>query len=80
MDLLALTEYLVRSIVKDPEMASFRQIEDDEFITIEVLVNKDVMGSVIGKQGNIINAMRTIVQASSYANNLKKVKINVDAF
>lgn len=80
MDLLALTEYLVKSIVKDPELVSLKQFEDEEYITIEILADKDVIGSIIGKKGNIVNAIRTIVQASSYANGLKKVKVNIDSF
>lgn len=79
MDLLALTEFLVKSIIKDPEMVSIKQYEDEEYITIEILADDSVMGSIIGRQGNIVNAIRTIVQASSYANGLKKVKINIDS-
>lgn len=80
MNLLELTEFLVKSIIKDPEMVSFKQIEDDEYITIEILANEEIMGSIIGKKGNIANAIRTIVQASSYANKLKKVRINISSF
>lgn len=79
MDLLALTEFLVKSIIRDPEMVSIKQYEDEEYITIEILADASVIGSIIGKQGNIANAIRTIVQASSYANGLKKVKINIDS-
>lgn len=79
MDLLALTEFLVKSIIHDPEMVSIKQYEDEEYITIEILADASVMGSIIGRQGNIVNAIRTIVQASSYANGLKKVKINIDS-
>ena len=81
MNLVELTEFLVKSVVTDPEMVSVKQFEDDEeYITIQVLVDSNVIGSVIGKQGVIANAIRTIVQASSYANGLKKVKINIDSF
>lgn len=79
MDLLALTEFLVKSIIQDPDMVSVKQYEDDEYITIEILADASIIGSIIGKQGNIANAIRTIVQASSYANGLKKVKINIDS-
>ena len=37
-------------------------------------------GTVIGKKGHTINAIRTIVQAAAYANNLKYVKINVESY
>ena len=81
MNLVELTEFLVKSVVTDPDAVSVKQFEDDEeYITIQVLVDKDVISSVIGKQGIIANAIRTIVQASSYANGLKKVKINIDSF
>ena len=81
MNLVGLTEFFVKSVVTDPDMVSVKQFEDDEdYITIQVLVDDSVIGSVIGKQGVIANAIRTIVQASSYANGLKKVKINIDSF
>lgn len=81
MDLVALTEFLVKSIVKEPEMVSVKQFDDDEeVITIQVLVDESDMGVVIGRSGKVANAIRTIVQATSYANNLKHVKINIDSF
>ena len=81
MNLVGLTEFLVKSVVTDPDMVSVKQFDDDEeYITIQVLVNDSVIGSVIGKNGIIANSIRTIVQASAYANGLKKVKINIDSF
>ena len=81
MNLAELTEFLVKSVVTDPDMVSIKQFEDDEdYITIQVLVDDSVIGSVIGKNGIIANAIKTIVQASAYANGLKKVKINIDSF
>ena len=81
MDLVALTEYLVKSIVKEKDMVSVKKFDDDEdYITIQVLVDSSDMGAVIGKNGMNANAIRTLVQASSYINNLKKVKINIDSF
>lgn len=81
MDLVELTNFLVKSLVKDPEMVSVKQFDDEEeFITIQVLVDNDEIGAVIGKKGMIANAIRTIVQASAYANGLKKVRINIDSF
>ncbi len=81
MNLVGLTEFLVKSVVSDPDMVSVKQFDDDEeYITIQVLVNDSVIGSVIGKNGIIANSIRTIVQASAYANGLKKVKINIDSF
>jgi len=81
MSLVELTEHLIKSLVKEPDMVSVKQFDDEEeMITIQVLVNDSDMGAVIGRGGNIANAIRTIVQASAYANNMKKVKINIDSF
>lgn len=79
MNLVELTEFLVKNLVTDPESISVKQIDSDECTIIEVIVNEEDMGCVIGKSGKIANAIRTIVQASAYINNEKKVKINIDS-
>ncbi|MBP3919970.1 MAG: KH domain-containing protein [Bacilli bacterium] len=80
MSLVELTEYLVKNLVTDPERVSVKQIDDsDETILIEVIVNNDDMGLVIGKSGKIANSIRTIVQAASYVKDNKKIKINIDS-
>lgn len=80
MNLVELTEFIVKNLVTDPESVSVRQIEsEEEYTLIEVIVSNEDMGCVIGKQGKIANAIRTIIQASSYANGEKKVKINIDS-
>ena len=81
VNLVELTEYLIKSLVKDPEMVSVKKFDDDEeTITIQVLVDNDDMGAVIGKGGVTANAIRTIIQASAYINKDKRVKINIDSF
>ena len=80
MNLVELTEFLVKSLVKDADKVSVKQFEtDDDSVLIEVLVDSDSMGAVIGKGGKMANAIRTIVQASSYVNENKRVKINIDS-
>lgn len=80
MNLVELTSFLVKSVVKDSESVSIKEFASEEETIIEILVSNDEMGAVIGKKGNTINAIRTIVQASAYANNLKHVKINVESY
>jgi predicted RNA-binding protein YlqC (UPF0109 family) len=81
MDLIALTEYLVKSLVSDKDSVTVKQFEtDDDTILIQVMVDSNSIGAVIGKAGNIANAIRTIVQASSYINGNKRVRINIDSF
>jgi len=81
MNLVELTEFLVKSLVKDVDSVSVKEFEtEDESVLIQVLVNSDEIGSVIGKGGKIANSIRTIVQASSYLNDKRRVKINIDSF
>lgn len=81
MDLVGLTSYLIKSLVKDPDSVSVKEFEtEDDSVLIEVLVSEDEIGAVIGKGGKIANSIRTIVQASSYLNGNKRVKINIDSF
>lgn len=81
MDLVAFTDYLVKGLVKNPDMVSVKKFDDDEeFMTIQILVSKEDMGALIGKDGKSINAIRTLVQSSAYINNEKKIKINADSF
>ena len=81
MDLVGLTEFLVKSVAKDPDMVSVKEFENTEDnIVIQVLVSEDDIGAVIGKNGKNANAIRTIVQASSYINDKKRVRINIDSY
>ncbi len=81
MDLKEFTEYLVRSIAKEPDMVSVQQFggEDDSTI-LEIIVHEDDMGTVIGRGGKMASAIRTLVQAHAYILGLNKVKINIDSF
>lgn len=82
MNLVQLTEVIIKKLVSDPDSVSVKEFETDEdnTIQIEVLISSSDMGKVIGKNGKTINSIRTIVQASSSLEDNKKVKINVDAY
>lgn len=82
MDLVLLTESIIKKIVTDPEGVSVKEFETDEenTIQIEVLISADDMGKVIGKNGKIINSIRTVVQAASSIGENKRVRINVDSY
>ena len=82
MELVKLTETIIKKLVTNPESVSVKEFETEEenTIQIEVLISADDMGKVIGKNGKIINSIRTVVQASSSLGDNKKVKINVDSY
>ncbi len=82
MTLVELTEKIVKNIVKDEEGVSVKEFPSDNEneIIIEVLVSSSDIGRVIGKNGKVANAIRTLVQASSFLKDNKYVKINIDEF
>ncbi len=82
MKLVELTQMIVRELVSDPESVTVKEFpsEEENTIIIQVMVPSDQMGRVIGKDGKMANALRTIVQASSYVNGNKKVNINIDSY
>ena len=83
MDLVALTETIIKKLVADPESVSVKEFETEEenTIQIEVLISADDMGKVIGKNGKTINSIRTIVAAaSSLTEENRRVRINIDSY
>ena len=81
MELVELTEYLVKSVAKEKDAVSVKLFDDtDDTLMIQVLVDPTDMGSVIGKGGKIASSIRTIVQASSYLKDNKLVRISIDSF
>lgn len=82
MDLVKMTEYLVKSLVTNKDEVTVKEFpsENEKEVIIEVLVNEEDMGKVIGRNGKIANSIRTLVQASSYLQDNKHVKINIENF
>lgn len=80
MTLVELTEMIVKSLVSDPDSISVKEFSNDDEIIIEVVVKEEDMGSVIGREGKIANSIRTVVQASSYLKDNKRIKINISSF
>lgn len=77
MKLKELTEAIILKLVKNTEAVSVEENEEDNQIIINAYVSNDDMGRLIGKDGKIINSIRTILQASSYLQNNINVKLNV---
>ena len=79
MSLVDLTEMIIKSLVKDEDSVSVKEFDTEEGLVIEVIIPEDEMGNVIGKNGKIANSIRTVVQASSYLKDNKRIKINISS-
>ncbi len=78
MELVNLTEYLVKEILPEVEV-KVNKIDSEGDTVIQVLVPNEYMSAVIGKAGKIANSIRTIVQAAAYNKKLGRVRINIDS-
>lgn len=59
-----LVEYIVKSIVDKPESVQISQTDGESVAILEIRVSPDEIGKVIGKEGRIANAIRTIVKSA----------------
>lgn len=57
-----LIEYVARSLVDDPDAVSVEVVEDPDGTVLELHVAEDDMGKVIGKNGSVAKAMRTLLK------------------
>ena len=74
--MVELVRYIARSLVEKPDAVDVREVETADSIVIELRVDADDMGKVIGKQGRIAKAIRTVVKAAS-VNSTKPVFVEI---
>jgi predicted RNA-binding protein YlqC (UPF0109 family) len=60
-----LVEYVARSLVDDPEAVRVDEVRDEEGTVIELHVADDDMGKVIGRNGSVAKALRTLIKVSA---------------
>ena len=71
-----LVEYIAKNLVDHPESVRVEKREEEDSVVIELSVGEEDTGKVIGKQGRIAKAIRTIVKAASL-NDEKKVVVDI---
>lgn len=65
-------EIIAKSLVDYPEQVDVKEINnEDQTVTLELRVAESDMGKVIGKQGRIAKAIRTVVKAAASRENTK---------
>jgi predicted RNA-binding protein YlqC (UPF0109 family) len=63
--LAEIVEYLARRLVDEPDAVRVEEVEREGALVIQLYVAQDDIGKVIGRQGRIARALRTIVRASA---------------
>ena len=69
-------EIIAKALVENPDEVSVTEYEDGDDITLELRVADGDMGKVIGKQGRIAKAIRTVVKAAASIEN-KRVSVDI---
>ncbi|AFA48892.1 putative nucleic acid binding protein [Acetobacterium woodii DSM 1030] len=60
-----LVEIIAKALVEHPDAVSVQEVEGEQSIILELKVADDDMGKVIGKQGRIAKAIRTVIKAAA---------------
>ena len=71
-----IVEIIAKSLVDNPSAVVINEKEEDNVVIYELHVATEDMGKVIGKQGRIAKALRTVVKAAATREN-KKVNVEI---
>ena len=63
--MVELVRFIARALVDNPDAVDVREVEAPDAVVIELRVAREDMGKVIGKQGRIAKAIRSIVKAAT---------------
>lgn len=66
--MVELVRFVAQRLVDKPEAVDVREVDGSESVVIELRVDPDDMGKVIGKQGRIAKSLRTVVKAATLKN------------
>ena len=75
-DLKNLTLHMARAVVSNSEKVQVEEVEGSSMIVLELSVDPDDMGRIIGKDGRVANAMRTLLRTSA-AKDGKRVNLEI---
>ena len=66
--MVELVKFVAQKLVDTPDAVDVREVDGPESVVIELRVDPDDMGKVIGKQGRIAKSIRTVVKAATLKN------------
>ena len=68
-----LVEYVARSLVNHPEELEVTERHADDLVVLHVSVHPDDMGKVIGRQGRVAQAIRTLLKVAAARENRRAI-------
>ena len=71
-----LVEYLVRSIVEEPDQVEVEEFDEGDELILEVKVAQPDLGRVIGREGRVAKAIRTVARAAG-AGEDRRVSVDI---
>ncbi len=71
-----LLSYIVKALVDHPEAVSINETERDGELVLELTVDPSDMGKVIGRQGRIAKAIRTLIKTAAVREN-RRVSVDI---
>jgi predicted RNA-binding protein YlqC (UPF0109 family) len=72
-----LIEFCVRALVSDPDAVRVEELDTDDGTVLEVHVAQDDLGRVIGREGRVANAIRTLAKAAATAEDAGRVMVEI---
>ncbi len=72
-----LVEFIVRALVDDPDAVEVEEVDQDGSVVLEVRVAEDDLGRVIGREGRVANAIRTLAKAAATAQQGGRVTVEI---
>lgn len=78
-ELSSYAEILLKSIVCEPDLLKVSTFELDDKIKLDIMVSKEDMGRIIGKNGKTIQAIRNLIAVYAYQYKLPRVDVNVES-
>lgn len=74
--MVELIKYIVNSFAEKPELIDYDIVQDGKLVNVTITLDESDMGKVIGRQGKIAKALRTLVRVGSVKEN-KKYNIEI---
>ena len=71
-----LLEYLARQLVDKPDDVRVEEVDEGDMLVLRLHVAEEDLGKVIGRQGRIARALRTVVRAGS-ARERRRVQLEI---